>query len=219
MPDHGLSLADTVVEWLTSAILAGRLVPAQKLIEADISATLGVSRGPVREALKRLEAQGMVTLSRHRGAYVRAFTRRETDDLLIILDALTRVMAALAAGAVATGADAATMRAAQAQLEGWDSSDPGLILQRRHFYDVLIAVGGNSQLASVMPLQRIHLLRLQAQPWFSAADFADRSAEYAAITQAVLAGNPPRAEAAMRQHMRRMRARLQNLPDAAFAAH
>ncbi len=216
--DHGLSLADTVVDWTTAAILAGRMVPGQKLVEADISAALGISRGPVREGLKRLEAQGVVSLSRHRGAYVRAFTRAEMRDLLVILEALTGVMARLAAEAVGAGADAAALRDAQAQLEGREHGG-GAIAQRRHFYDVLIAIGDNGQLIAIMPLMRIHLLRLQAQPWFSATDLADRTAEYGAITDAVLAGDPKRAEAAMRRHMQRMTLRLQRLPDAAFADH
>ncbi len=216
--DHGLSLADRVVDWIAASLLAGRMVPGQKLVEADISAALGISRGPVREGLKRLEAQGVVSLSRHRGAYVRAFTRAEMCDLLVILEALTGVMARLAAEAVGAGAKAATLRDAQAQLEGRDSGG-GAIAQRRHFYDVLISIGGNGQLVAIMPLMRIHLLRLQAQPWFSAADLADRTAEYGAITDAVLAGDPKRAEAAMRRHLQRMTRRLQRLPEAAFAGH
>jgi len=216
--DHGLSLADRVVEWITAAILAGRMVPAQKLIEADISDALGISRGPVREALKRLEAQGVVVLSRHRGAYVRAFSRADTADLLVILEALTGVMARAAAEAIARGADGAELRAALGQLSGEDG-EGGLIRQRRHFYDALIAIGGNSHLAAIMPLMRIHLLRLQVQPWFSAADLKDRTAEYAAITEAVLAGNAKGAEQAMRRHMQQMTARLERLPDDAFPPH
>lgn len=216
--DHGLSLADRAVDWITAAILAGRMVPAQKLIEADISDALGISRGPVREALKRLEAQGVVVLSRHRGAYVRAFSRADTADLLVILEALTGVMARAAAEAIARGADGAELRAALGQLSGEDGSG-GLIRQRRHFYDALIAIGGNSHLAAIMPLMRIHLLRLQVQPWFTAADLKDRTAEYTAITEAVLAGDPKAAEQAMRRHMQRMTARLQRLPDEAFPPH
>jgi DNA-binding GntR family transcriptional regulator len=214
---HGLSLADTVVDWVTAAILAGRLVPGQKLIEADISATLGVSRGPVREALKRLEAQGVLSLSRHRGAYLRALGRIETIDLLVILEVLTQLMARLAAQAVANGRDASAVRKALAEFEAVD--DVGRILQRRHFYDALMEVGENSQLASVLPLLRIHLLRLQVQPWFTPADIADRSAEYAAITAAVVAGDAAAAEASMRRHMRQMALRLVRLPDAAFPVH
>ena len=197
------------------------MVPGQKLIEADISDALKISRGPVREGLMRLQAQGVVTLSRHRGAYIRAFSRAETGDLLVILDALTAVMAQLAAAAVATGADDTAMRHAQEQLESPAAAGEagGLIAQRRHFYDALIAIGGNRQLAAIMPLMQIHLLRLQVQPWFSAVDLGNRAAEYAAISEAVVAGNAAAAETAMRHHMRRMAARLQRLPDAAFALH
>ena len=49
--------------------------PGQRLIEADLTRDYRVSRGPVREALKRLAAEGVLTLTRHRGAYVRAMSR------------------------------------------------------------------------------------------------------------------------------------------------
>jgi DNA-binding GntR family transcriptional regulator len=215
--DHGCSRADLVVESIGAALLAGRLVPGQKLIEADLSQLHGISRGPVREALKRLEAQGIVTLTRHRGAYIRAFSRAETGELLEVLEALTAVMARLAAEAVAAGADSAAVQGAQAQLEAWRVGEPGLLAERRHFYDVLLAIGGNRALAAILPVMSIHLLRLQVQPFFSSAELADRAAEYGAITEAVVAGDAARAVAAMRRHMERMRTRLDRLPDRAFA--
>ena len=220
--DHGPSLADIAVAAITAAILSGRNVPGQKLVEADLATTLGISRGPLREALQRLEAQGIVMQSRHRGAYIRAFSRREMTDLLVVLEALTRVMARLAALAVAGGAETDTLRDMQAKLATWGApaaAGRALAAERQHFYDVLIALGGNRELNTMLPVMRIHLLRLQVQPWFSATDIADRSAEYAAVIDAVLAGDARAAEAAMLRHMRRMTVRLARLPDAAFTSH
>jgi len=64
-----------VVDAIVSGIRLGRFVPGQKLVEADLTESIGVSRGPVREALKRLAAEGIVSLTRHRGAYIRVLTR------------------------------------------------------------------------------------------------------------------------------------------------
>ena len=220
--DHGPSLADIAVSAIVAAILSGRQVPGQKLVEADLAATLGISRGPLREALQRLEALGVVTQSRHRGAYIRAFTRPEMTDLLVVLEALTRVMARLAARAAAGGAETGALRDVQAALDAWGepaAQGSARAVERQHFYDVLIALGGNHELGAMLPVMRIHLLRLQVQPWFSVTDFNDRSAEYRAIIAAVLAGDARVAEAAMLRHMRRMRVRLTRLPDAAFAVH
>ena len=65
---HGLSSPDQVVAALIRGLQAGRYVPGQRLIEADLTKELKVSRGPVREALKRLAAEGLVSLIPHRGA-------------------------------------------------------------------------------------------------------------------------------------------------------
>ena len=72
-----MSGSDRVVAAIVGGILSGRYGPGQKLIEADITQAVGMSRGPVREALKRLDAEGIVTLMPHRGAYIRAMTRDE----------------------------------------------------------------------------------------------------------------------------------------------
>lgn len=71
------SSSDRVVAAIIKGILSGRYVPGQKLIEADLTHTLGISRSPVREALKRLDAQGVVELTPHRSAYICAMGREE----------------------------------------------------------------------------------------------------------------------------------------------
>src|SRR5258708_20335204 len=79
------SFPDIVVNAIIRGVHAGRLVPGQRLVEADLTRNLGVSRGPVREALKRLAAEGIVTLNRHRGAFVRAMPRHQLPDTLLTL--------------------------------------------------------------------------------------------------------------------------------------
>src|SRR5689334_5216430 len=73
--DH--SSTDRVVNHITAGILAGRYVPGQRLVEVDLTQVLKISRGPVREAFRRLDALGLVSTSRHRGAWVRTLSRTE----------------------------------------------------------------------------------------------------------------------------------------------
>ena len=213
------SSSDRVVAAIIKGILTGRYVPGQKLIEADLTQTLGMSRGPVREALKRLDAQGVVELTPHRGAYICAMRREEAGDLLVILEDLTALMVRLAAQAVSRGADAEEMSEAYQWLEKFrdgSAGDIAFIEKRRHFYDTLMVIGGNRQLHAVMPIMRIHLLRLQAQPYLSAEDRQNRLDEYSAITHAVLAGDAKAAERAMRRHLKQMQKRIARLPNDAF---
>lgn len=77
LPD--LSTAELVAERIREALLEGTLRPGDRLIEADIAAELGVSRGPVREGIRLLAAEGIVVLRRNRGAVV---TSPTFDDVL-----------------------------------------------------------------------------------------------------------------------------------------
>lgn len=213
-----MSTSDRVVEAIHDDIRAGRCVPGQKLIESQLSRDLGVSRGPVREGLKRLAAEGVVTLTRHRGAFVRALTREEADETLVVLEVLCGLMARIAAEAVGRSAHAERLEEALEQLGPYrdGTSIPDALARRRHFYDTLARIGGNRQLARMMPLMQIHLFRLQIQPYLDAAARGEQLLSYAETTRAVLAGDPAAAERAMRRHIRRTRERYRRLPDAAF---
>lgn len=74
-------LADEVVDILRSAILDGRLAPEQQILEAQVARMMGVSRGPVREALARLEQEGLVYKLRNRGTFVARLSRSDVEEV------------------------------------------------------------------------------------------------------------------------------------------
>lgn len=216
------SSPDKVVSAIYRGILAGRIVPGQKLIEADLASSLNVSRGPIREALKRLHAEGVVENARHRGAYVRLLSRKEALDFLEILSMLTGFIARKAAEAVSQGGDSFHLRFASAlDLLGHflrsDGTENLHLEINRRFYDALMEIGGNSQIASIMPAMRIQLFRMQGQTTIGPQAHEQRFAEFAEIARHVLAGDPAKAQKAMARHMQLTLKRLQGLPDEAFA--
>jgi DNA-binding GntR family transcriptional regulator len=215
------SSPDRVVDAIYQGILAGRYVPGQKLVEADLTSGLGISRGPVREAMTRLNAEGVVVLTRHRGAYIRAFTRPEVLDLLEVLEVLMVLSARLAAEAITKAGNAEMVRSAFERLSrfrqpGFESID--FVGQRTDFYSTLVAVGGNSQLPSMIPRMRMHLVRLQVEPHFSRSGRLEWLEEDAAVTAAILEGDAIAAQYAMRQHIKNMHQRIAKLPGEAFAS-
>ena len=216
------SSPDKVVGAIYRGILAGRIVPGQKLIEADLASSLNVSRGPIREALKRLHAEGVVENTRHRGAYVRLLNRQEAIDFIEILSELTGFIARKAAEAVSQADDAFREHYASALetlnhfLKADDSERLQLEINRR-FYDAMMEIGGNSQIASVMPMMRIQLFRMQGQMTIGQQAHRERYAEFAEIARHVLSGKPDKARQAMAGHMQLTLKRLQELPDEAFA--
>ena len=95
------SSSDRVAKAITNNIMTGRWFPGQRLIEGDLARDLNVSRGTVREALKRLAAERVIALTPHRGAYIRVLTRQEGIDLLQVLTMLYGLATTLAAAAIA----------------------------------------------------------------------------------------------------------------------
>src|SRR3984957_6707243 len=95
-PAHGATVA-FIVEGLREDILAGRLEPGSRLIENDLTVRFTVSRGPVREGLRRLSAGGLVEHRPPRGATVRRLTEREIRELFLIRIEMEALAARLAA--------------------------------------------------------------------------------------------------------------------------
>ncbi len=85
-----------VLGTIRSAILAGRFVDKNQLTESRISKEFGISRAPVREALGRLVAEGLVTHSPHRGFFLREFTREDIEELMSLRAAIEKLAIRLA---------------------------------------------------------------------------------------------------------------------------
>jgi DNA-binding GntR family transcriptional regulator len=213
------SSPDIVVNAIIHGVRSGRLVPGQRLVEADLTHNLGVSRGPVREALKRLAAEGIVTLNRHRGAFVRALSRDEVRDTLMVLEVLTGLVARLAAQHIDQANNRSSFQLEYEELMAFrDQGDSIAFLdQRRDFYGALIRIGGNRELERLMPLMQIHLLRLQFQSYVTHRQRQKQFQEYEAISRAVLNGDQRLAERVTQLHIKRTRNALARLPDEAFA--
>jgi DNA-binding GntR family transcriptional regulator len=211
---------DRVVDSIVRAIRAGVYVPGQRLIEADLTRDYQVSRGPVREALKRLAAEGVLTLTRHRGAYVRVLTRPEVHDSLMVLEVLVGLMAKLAARRIDEDDNDEKMRAAFRRLLTFkhDGGTAAFLDERRSFYDTILQIGGNHELQRMLPLMQIHLLRMQFQAYITPRDREKQFAEYRTITDTILSGDGLRSEKVAGLHVRRTRLSLMRLPDDAFPA-
>jgi DNA-binding GntR family transcriptional regulator len=94
--DQTPPLRQLVYEQIEGLIAAGTLAPGVRLVEGDLAQTLGVSRGPVREALQLLGRAGFVDLRPHQGAFVHVPTEKEIDDFFDVRRALESESARLA---------------------------------------------------------------------------------------------------------------------------
>lgn len=106
MTDVKLTKAQTIARDLATDIASGRFAPGTALDETAIAAHYGVSRTPIREAIRQLTASGVIEVKAHRGAVVRAFDERQLDDMFAVMADLEGLCARGAALAM-TGTEVA----------------------------------------------------------------------------------------------------------------
>src|SRR4051794_24979282 len=92
------SLVDAVTERLEAAIVSGELAPGARLSEQALAASLGVSRGPLREAIRRLEGRKLVERTPSIGVRIAKLSLQDLSDLLVVREALEGMACALATG-------------------------------------------------------------------------------------------------------------------------
>ena len=94
--DEFLPLRDVVFNTLRQAILTGELKPGERLMEIHLANKLGVSRTPIREAIRKLELEGLVTMIPRRGAEVAQITEKSMNDVLEVRQAMDALCVQLA---------------------------------------------------------------------------------------------------------------------------
>ena len=101
--DEYLPLRDVVFQTLRKAILKGELKPGERLMEVQLANRLGVSRTPIREAIRKLELEGLVTMIPRRGAEVAEITEKNMRDVLEVRRALEELAVKIACDKITEG--------------------------------------------------------------------------------------------------------------------
>jgi DNA-binding GntR family transcriptional regulator len=221
VPEIVANLGDSAFRQLREEIVTGRLLPNERLVELDVSERLGIGRTAVRTALVRLEAEGLVTRERHRGAKVRLVDEREAIEILearAVLEGLGVRHAAASAAREDVDALDAILARMRARLDAGDllgASDENAVLHGR-----LLAMSGHATVERLIATLNSQIVRFQYRTIMVPGRPQQSFAEHAAIVEAVAQGDPPKAEAAMRDHLANVAAALaQRARTEAEAAH
>ncbi|MFN3743955.1 MAG: GntR family transcriptional regulator [Hyphomicrobiaceae bacterium] len=213
------SSADRVFRGIVRGLYDGRYVPGQRLVEADLTRDFKVSRSSVREALNRLQAEGIVTLNLHRGAHIRSLTREEAFEIMDLLEVLVGLCARLAARRIDVPGHRALLRNSLATLSDHTRRAEffDFVRARNDFYRTLLRIAGSGELTRLLTSVHVNLIRIQSRVFeVQSGREAMRMEDYRAIAAAVLAGDPPRAETAARRHVNNVRKLLSSLPQQAL---
>ncbi|GLB68891.1 GntR family transcriptional regulator [Arthrobacter mangrovi] len=192
-------------EEVRQRILVGSLEPGQALAQSQLAAELGVSLTPMREALRRLDAEGLVFIDAHKNARVATLSAVEATHLFEVRERMDPMAAALAAER-RTDADIANIKAAAANLKPLeDKASLDALTAHRQFHRAVYTASHNDLLINLLEglwdkADRYRQVGLNARK-DSAADRKRVNREHESIMRAVINGDAAAAEKHMLAHV------------------
>ncbi|HZX33226.1 MAG TPA: GntR family transcriptional regulator [Rhodocyclaceae bacterium] len=216
------ALYQEVAERLRQRIFAHELPPGTWIDEQKLAEQYGISRTPLREALKVLASEGLVELKPRRGCYVTEISAQDIDDIYPLM-ALLEGRCASEAVKRAKRADIDDLKAVHEVLErsAVEGKIEAFFEANQEFHRKIQELAGNrwlltviQDLRKVLKLSRMHSLSIEGR-------LQQSLDEHRLIMAAILAGNAEQAEQAMHDHLlsgREALARMQDAPSAAKAA-
>lgn len=215
--DSDVSAVDHVIESLKAGIRHGRYVPGQRLIEPDMMREFGVSRGSVREALRCLEADGLVQIEFYRGARIRKMSRNEFIEANEIRSVLEGFAASLASQRMDP-----TQRKRLLEIEqSWDRGNKGWTYAEYNekFHALILEASHHKSLPTYVDEVQLLLFDLQFHRIERSQKAVRRSRlEHRRVAYAILKGDARGAERAMRQHIHSSAAAILSAPEEFFSS-
>ncbi len=212
------TLRELVHAHLKEEILANRITPGSVLQEVPLAASLGVSRGPIREALGSLAAEGLVTITPRRGAVVTSFTKEDFLDAYQVREVLEQLAVRISVPHMTE----AELDHVDAQIDEMircsaAADDAGFFEANSAFHEAFVIASGNTKLVEIYR-RLLGQMRPYRRPSAQLRGSLDRSvAEHQAIMVAARARDVDRAVALVVDHIRIPQRRLESLSDDDFA--
>ena len=200
--DEYLPLRDVVFHTLRRAILTGQLMPGERLMEIHLAQKLGVSRTPVREAIHKLELEGLVTMMPRRGAQVAQISEKGLKDVLEVRRALDAFCAELACERITPKEEEELKKACREFEEAVKIGDPTLIATKDvAFHDIIINSTGNERLISTINNLAEQIYRYRFEYIKDASQRPRLMEEHRTLLDAILNKDSARAGKAARIHI------------------
>ncbi|MGN0495935.1 MAG: GntR family transcriptional regulator [Lachnospiraceae bacterium] len=197
-----LPLRDLVFQALRQAIITGEFLPGERLMEIKLADKLGVSRTPVREAIRMLELEGLVVMIPRRGAEVASITEKELQDALEVRTAIEELSVELACQRIDEEGKERLKQACIDFKEAIDTKHVQNIVDGDvKFHDVIFDLTKNRKLINIAHQLReqVYRYRVEYVKDFSYHDVLVE--EHYAITNAILTKDIEKAKEIMRKHL------------------
>ena len=199
-----LPLRDVVFNTLRKAIITGEFAPGERLMEIALAKQLDVSRTPVREAIRMLELEGLVTMIPRKGAQVAQITEKSLRDVIEIRITLEELAASLACQRI-TAEDKENLKTLHIDfVQAVDTQDILLIAQKdEQFHDGIFKAADNQRLVNIINNLREQFYRYRLEYVKDMASHSNLIVEHQHLLDAISQGNTDIAKNIMRQHLLR----------------
>lgn len=188
--DAYLPLRDVVFQTLRAAILRGDLKPGERLMELQLAAKLGVSRTPIREAIRMLEQEGLAVTIPRKGAEVAKMTEKDMEDVLQIRRSLENLAVRLSCEKI-TQSELQELRVARDQFEEMTKSNNVVEIAKAdvNFHDVLYKAAENPKLLGLLNHLREQMYRYRVEYLKDRSIYPQLIEEHKHLYEAVKAKN------------------------------
>jgi DNA-binding GntR family transcriptional regulator len=204
--EQGITLSERVFRRLRKAIVEGEIPSGSKISEPELAAAYGISRGPLRDAIGRLEACHLVERRPNVGARVATLTQADLMELYLLRESLEGLAARLAAERI-TGEEISELRSLLTQHEQRVELQEGVAYFQKEgdldFHYRIVQASGNARLVQLLCNDLYHLMRMYRFQ-FGMASSRARNAfrEHGHIVEAIADRDGEMAELLMRRHVR-----------------
>ena len=197
-----LPLRDVVFNTLRQAILRGELKPGERLMELKLANKLGVSRTPIREAIRKLELEGLVIMSPRKGAEVAEITEDNLRDVLEVRGALEELAMKLACRRIAKEEIMKLKKASRNFDEALNSEDVTKIAEADvAFHDIIYMATNNKRLIQLLNNIREQMYRYRVEHLKQKDCYARLTKEHREMIVALEEGNEEQALSLIKEHI------------------
>ncbi len=195
-------LRDIVFEHLRTAIITGALRPGERLMELQLAEDMGVSRTPVREAIRKLELEGLVSMVARRGAYVSDLSIRDIAETFEVRAALESLAAGLATERIVPE-ELEQLERVLVEIGACEQRDDieRMVELDEEFHALLFAATRNSKLSQIISNLREQIARFRRSSLSTPGRIKAVFHEHKSIVEAISDRNSALAQALAREHI------------------
>ncbi|NLK22023.1 MAG: GntR family transcriptional regulator [Epulopiscium sp.] len=201
--DEYLPLRDVVFNTLRKAILSGDLLPGERLMEKQLAEKMGVSRTPIREAIRKLELEGFVVMVPRKGAQVANITEKDIQDVLEVRSVLEALAVRLACDKMEKEDLGQLKETMDIFSDAAKEEDVDTMIKKdTEFHDIIFGATKNEKLIQIVNNLREQIHRYRVAYLKSFGDFKAIQEEHEQIVHAIENKNPSLAEKVATEHIK-----------------